>query len=177
MDSKETDQTQCREKAGAPVSLGRHQAQCSICKHPRREEIDEAWVAWGYTGQIAKDFDVSRDSIYRHAHATGLFAKRRANFKIICEKVLERVDRTPFNGSNVMSMFNLYVKLNLAEKETEAERPSDPKAPQTDETQHLNAPIPEGSLASLVEESVSAIPQQPSGATEEHRQAEASSIQ
>ena len=37
------------------VNIGRHQAQCSVCKHPERDEIELAWIEWGYTNGIAQN--------------------------------------------------------------------------------------------------------------------------
>lgn len=174
---EQTDPKQSGENVHAPINLGRHQAQCSICRHPQRQEIEEAWVGWGYPGQIAKDFDISRDAVYRHAHATNLFAKRRANLKVICEKVLERVDRTQFTGSNFMSMLRAYMKINLAENEAEAAQRPDPKAPQPDATQQMEASTRDGSLANLVAETVGDLPVQSLSATQEHQEAEDATIQ
>ncbi len=39
---------------------------CSICTHPRREEIDKAIVAGVPFRKIAQDFGVSRSSVDRH---------------------------------------------------------------------------------------------------------------
>jgi hypothetical protein len=160
---KDTNSKQSGEKADAPVKLGRHRAQCSICRHPGCEEIEQAWVRWGYTRQIAEEFGVSCDAVYRHAHSTGLFARRQANFKMICEKALERIDRTIFTGSNITSMFKEYAKIILAEEKAKAERPSDAGTLQPDTTQQLDAPIPDGSPAKLVEETESAISKEPQG--------------
>jgi hypothetical protein len=40
---------------------------CSVCKHPRRAEIDEALIAGGDNAKIGKAFGPSRDAIRRHA--------------------------------------------------------------------------------------------------------------
>jgi len=162
-DKNDSNSKQSADKGDARVNLGRHQAQCSICRHPHRQEIEDAWVGWGYTGQIAKDFDVSRDSVYRHANATGLYAKRQANFKMIPEKVLERVDWIQIEGSSFASILKEYVKIISLEKESQAARPSDPKAPQPDETQQLEVPTPDGSLANLVGETESPSSKEPHG--------------
>jgi hypothetical protein len=162
-DNKDTNSKQSADKADARVNRGRHEAQCSICRHPHRQEIEEAWVGWGNTGHIAKEFDITRDSIYRHAHATGLFAKRQANFKMIHEKILERVDWIQIEGSGFTSILKEYVKIISAEKESQDARPSDPKALQPDETQQLEVPTPDGSLANLVGEAESPSSKEPHG--------------
>lgn len=40
---------------------------CTVCKHPRRAEIDEALIAGGDNARIGKAFGPSRDAIRRHA--------------------------------------------------------------------------------------------------------------
>jgi hypothetical protein len=31
------------------VSLGRHEYHCTVCAHPKREEIEQDWIGWGNT--------------------------------------------------------------------------------------------------------------------------------
>lgn len=176
-ENKDTNSKQSKQNGDARVNLGRHQAQCTICRHPDCEEIEEAWIAWGYTGQIAKDFDVSRDSIYRHARAVNLYAKRRENSNMICEKVLERVDWIQFSGSNYISMLKLYLKIHPAEKEAEAARPSDPKTFQPETTPKVEASGWDGLFGNLVQETASTIPQGSQGDTQAQQSAEGKSIQ
>lgn len=160
-DKDDSNSKQSGKNADARVNLGRHRAQCLVCRHPKCEEIDAAWVRWEYPGQIAQDFGISRDSIYRHAHATGLFDKRQANFKMPYWKILERVDRIPFTGSNYVAVLNSYAKHFGAGRKPEAARPSDPKSVQTNATQQPDVLISDGSLAHLAEETESAISKEP----------------
>ena len=67
--------------ANKPVSRGRHEYQCSICSHAQRAEIEEAFVNWVSPGRIAKEHGVSRDAVYRHAHALSLMEPRRRNVR------------------------------------------------------------------------------------------------
>ena len=46
-------ENELKERPGGSVNLGRHEAQCSICCHPQRQEIEEAFVDWGSVGSIA----------------------------------------------------------------------------------------------------------------------------
>jgi hypothetical protein len=43
-----------------PVSRGRHEHQCRICRHTRRPEIEEAFVGWVSQARIAKKYGVNR---------------------------------------------------------------------------------------------------------------------
>jgi hypothetical protein len=49
------------------INPGRHEANCKICSHPLRAEIEQAFVSWTSPATIAKNYLISRDSIYRHA--------------------------------------------------------------------------------------------------------------
>jgi hypothetical protein len=62
-----------KQRTSAPiVSKGRHEHQCRICSHPKRDEIEQAFVSWVSPAQIAKKHSVSRDGVYRHAHAVAV---------------------------------------------------------------------------------------------------------
>src|SRR3954464_11905905 len=73
-----------------PVNQGRDEYHCQVCTHARREEIELAFVNWTSPARIAKEYRVSRDSIYRHAHALTLFEKRRRNVRAALETIIER---------------------------------------------------------------------------------------
>jgi len=30
-----------------PVNTGRREAQCRVCQHPQREDIEREWIDWG----------------------------------------------------------------------------------------------------------------------------------
>jgi hypothetical protein len=50
--------------------------KCYICQHPERQRIDEALIAGQPYSRIAKNFDVSRDSVRRHSkHLVALVKK------------------------------------------------------------------------------------------------------
>jgi hypothetical protein len=74
---------------GVGVNAGRHEYHCTVCSHPRRVEIEPEWVAWGNTSRIVKEYRLSRDSLYRHAHAMDLFAKRQRNIRKALERIIE----------------------------------------------------------------------------------------
>jgi hypothetical protein len=42
----------------APVNQGRHESQCTVCKHPQREEIEREFIGWRSPDKIAKQFKV-----------------------------------------------------------------------------------------------------------------------
>ncbi len=70
----------------SPVSVGRHRRNCAICAHPECLEIETEFVAWRSPASLVEQFGLTnRASIYRHAHAYGLFAKRQRNVRAALE--------------------------------------------------------------------------------------------
>jgi hypothetical protein len=121
------DEMQLNKKEARSVNLGRHQAQCTVCSSPYREQIEEEFINWGYTRTIGEASGVSRDSIYRHAHALDLFNKRQKNVKFVLEKIMERVNWAPVSASQIVSAFQAYVKFISSEKGTEPAQGTNPK--------------------------------------------------
>jgi hypothetical protein len=97
---------------GESGSLGRHEYQCSVCAHARREEIDLAFVNWTSPARIAREYRVSRDSIYRHAHALSLFEKRRRNVRTALERIIEKAGEVNVGAAAVVSAVTAYAKIN-----------------------------------------------------------------
>jgi hypothetical protein len=58
------------------VNVGRHRRNFSICAHPQIEEIEGDFISWRSPAAIATEYGLAdRASVYRHAHALGLFDK------------------------------------------------------------------------------------------------------
>ena len=101
-----------RRDNNKPVNQGRHEYHCTVCTHARREEIELAFVNWTSTARIAKEYRVSRDSIYRHAHALTLFEKRRRNVRAALETIIERAGEVTVGAAAVVSAVTAYAKIN-----------------------------------------------------------------
>ena len=95
-----------------PVNKGRHEAQCSLCKHSQREEIEQEFLSWKSPDKIAETFGISRDSIYRHARAFDLLEPRRRNVRFALERIIERAGDVEVNANAVVSAVAAYSKLN-----------------------------------------------------------------
>ena len=105
-----------RKKAemAAPVSQGRHETQCTICSHVKREEIEQAFVNWTSPARISKQYGVSRDSGYRHAHALGLMEKRRRNVRVALERIIEKAGEVEASATAIVSAVSVYAKINAS---------------------------------------------------------------
>jgi len=96
------------------VNRGRHQYGCKVCSHPKREEIEHEFINWGSPTVIGKQYGLSRDSLYRHAHALGLFPKRQRNVRAALERIIERADEVKVNAAAVVSAVRAYASINSA---------------------------------------------------------------
>jgi hypothetical protein len=97
------------DKRTSPV---RHEYHCRICSHPKRVEIEQAFVTWSSPVRISKEYGVSRDSVYRHAHALGLMAKRRRNVRSALERIIEKAGDVEATAAAVVSAVAAYAKIN-----------------------------------------------------------------
>jgi hypothetical protein len=99
----------------AMVSLGRHKRMCSVCRHAQREEIEADFIDWRSPAAIAEEFSLAdRASVYRHAHALGLFEKRRRNIRAALERIIEKVGEVDVTVSAVVAAVQAYAKINAA---------------------------------------------------------------
>jgi hypothetical protein len=97
------------------VSLGRHKRNCSVCAHQQREEIESAFIGWRSPAAIAEDYGLAdRASVYRHAHALGLFQKRQRNVRTALERIIEKAGEVDVTASAVVAAVQAYAKINSA---------------------------------------------------------------
>jgi hypothetical protein len=94
------------------TSQERHARDCKVCNHKQREEIEQEWIAWGDTTQIAKNYSLSRYSVYRHAEMMGLFAKRDRNIRAALGRIIEKAGAVEVTAAAVVSAIQAYAKIN-----------------------------------------------------------------
>jgi len=95
--------------------VGRHAAECKLCAHQFREEIERDFINWRSPVAIAKQYKLAnRASVYRHAHALGLFHKRQRNVRAALEKIIERAGEVEVNSTAVVSAVSAYARINSA---------------------------------------------------------------
>jgi hypothetical protein len=99
----------------AAINPGRHAAECKICRHPQRDEIELDFINWRSPATIAKHYKLAnRASVYRHAHAFGFFPKRQRNVRAALEKIIERVGEVEVTASAVVAAVQAYSKINAS---------------------------------------------------------------
>jgi hypothetical protein len=85
---------------GSGTALERHARKCSICHHADRELIEEDFLHWHPAATIVYDYDIGDTRVvYRHAHATGIYARRMKNVRMAAAHIIEKVEGlTPTAG-------------------------------------------------------------------------------
>ena len=86
-----------------------------MCSHGQRNEIESAFVGWRSPATIAEEFGLAdRASVYRHAHALGLFPKRQRNVRTALERIIEKAGEVDVTASAVVAAVQAYAKINAA---------------------------------------------------------------
>jgi hypothetical protein len=106
--------TTTQRKSGA-TNLGRHRRNCSVCSHAKYAEIEADFVSWRSPGAIAQEYGLAdRASVYRHAHALGLFPKRQRNVRAALERIIEKAGEVDVTSAAVVAAVQAYSKINAA---------------------------------------------------------------
>lgn len=104
-----------RNERSESVNLGRHAAECKICAHGQRDEIERDFIAWRSPASITKHYGLqNRSTVYRHAHAVGLFPKRQRNVRAALEKIIERAGEVDVTAPAVVAAVQAYAKINAS---------------------------------------------------------------
>jgi hypothetical protein len=95
------------------TSLGRHRRNCTVCAHPKCAEIEADFVSWRSPEVIAQEYSLAdRASVYRHAHALGLFPKRQRNVRAALERIIEKSGEVDVTAAAVVAAVQAYSKIN-----------------------------------------------------------------
>ena len=87
-----------------PVDPSRHARLCTICSHPDRESIEQAFLQWRSPHHLLNEFKIpNRTIIYRHANALGLFEERRRNLRSALENILEESETVHPTGTEIIA--------------------------------------------------------------------------
>ena len=93
--------------------LARHQRLCEVCKHPARLLIQEAFLQWTSPEVIMKKYGLkSRATIYNHAHAFQLFARRDRTLRFALGHIIEQADRVNITARDVIQAVYTYAHVN-----------------------------------------------------------------
>jgi hypothetical protein len=86
-----------------------------VCHHEKREEIESGFIAWRSPAALTEEYGLAdRASVYRHAHALGLFPKRQRNVRAALERIIEKAEGVDVTAAAVVSAVQAYSKINAA---------------------------------------------------------------
>lgn len=98
---------------GKAVNLDRHRRNCTICAHAQCEEIERDIINWKSPAAITTNYGLTdRTTVYRHAYAFSLFAKRQRNVRFELEKIIEKADEVEVTSATVVAAVQAYAKIN-----------------------------------------------------------------
>jgi hypothetical protein len=95
----------------AALDPNRHSRKCSVCNHPDRDAIEEEFLHWRSPHAIGAHYDIHRKSIYRHAHAMGLFAQRQGHVRSVLERIIEQAEDATVTGETVINALRAFTCL------------------------------------------------------------------
>jgi hypothetical protein len=91
-------------KTKPSMNRARHKAQCTICAHAECAEIETGFVNWASPANLAEQYGLAdRTTVYRHAHALGLFEKRKRNVRGALERIIEKSGEVEVTASAVVA--------------------------------------------------------------------------
>jgi hypothetical protein len=93
-------------------SAGRHERRCSICSHPDRAEIEADFIEWSAPADIAREYGVTRNAIYRHARGAGLFASRDRNLRFALGRLIESADAVQPTADSIVRAVHAFARIN-----------------------------------------------------------------
>ncbi len=89
--------------------LKRHARKCEICRHPDRELIEEAFLLWENVYNLVRDFELpDQYTVYRHAHALGLFELRGRNVRSALEHLIGDANRVKATPDSIIRAVRAY---------------------------------------------------------------------
>jgi len=86
------------------VNVGRHRRSCTICAHEKCADVEAGFVNWESPAKLAEEYGLAdRTTVYRHAHALGLFEKRKRNVRAALERIIEKSGEVEVTASAVVA--------------------------------------------------------------------------
>jgi len=101
-------------KTPAEIDLSHHRRRCSVCHHPDREALEEAFLQWRNVRYIDREFkpEGGITAIYRHARALNLFKQRNLTLRSSLEFVIEQSERIVPSAEGLVKAIRAYTRIN-----------------------------------------------------------------
>jgi hypothetical protein len=95
------------------AARGPHTRRCNVCRHPDRKAIECEFLRWRSPDKIAREYGIAdHSSIYRHVHATGIFARRRKAVRVALESIIECAEIVKVTSSSLVKAVHAYTHIN-----------------------------------------------------------------
>jgi hypothetical protein len=103
-----------RPKTQTEIDISHHERHCTICHHPERESIEEAFCQWRKVKFIAREFNATGGptAIYRHARALKLFKQRNLTLRSSLEFVIEQSECVVPTAEGLVKAIRAYTRIN-----------------------------------------------------------------
>lgn len=99
----------------SPADISHHERRCTICRHPERDAIEEAFLHWHSVSEIRLEFKLpGRTTVYRHAHAFNLFPQRSRNLRFALGLIIEEAECVRPTTEGIVSAIRAYTRLTDA---------------------------------------------------------------
>jgi len=108
-----------KSKTHSASARDHHSRHCTICHHPERAAIEEEFIHWHNPSDIGFDYEVGHRAVYRHAHATGLFARRERNMRFALGHMVQRAMNVTPTSDSILRAIRAYSCLNRRGQWTE----------------------------------------------------------
>ena len=112
IDRPSAPRPQSQPKSQNEIDLSHHQRRCSICRHPDRDEIEEAFLQWRNIRVIEREFEIDDCAIYRHAHALKLFTQRNLSLRSALEFVIQEAEHIRPTAEGLVKAIRAYTRIN-----------------------------------------------------------------
>jgi hypothetical protein len=101
-----------RVSANRAPGANRHERRCTICSHRDRADIEANFIEWAQPSEIARECRVTRNAVYRHARAAGLFTRRDRNLRFALGRLIESVDSVQPTADSIVRAIHAFARIN-----------------------------------------------------------------
>lgn len=116
-------------KKNASEPSKHHTSLCQICRHPNRKEIDREFLHWTHPDELVREYGLgSSRAVYRHAHACGLFERRRERLRFALERIIEHASEIKPTPAVVLGAIRLAYQMDQKEQERGSAESSSPES-------------------------------------------------
>ncbi|HKV05059.1 MAG TPA: hypothetical protein VJO53_08140 [Candidatus Acidoferrales bacterium] len=143
-----------------------HRRHCTVCNHPFRSAIEEEFLHWASPDAISHHYSVGWRSVYRHAHALGLFEQRGRNLRSALGNIIEHSNHVAPTADNVVRAIRAYACVNKSGKWIEPTKHVEFSSPYSTGARRprkgrKSEALPDASTISVTAEQTPAIPSAP----------------